>query len=343
MSKIHFERAFMDNLFTIEHEDFKIIIRILGIKLSFKTPSQSLKDKYYQFKNFKYEISHKLNEKIFRVPKIIKKEDLVELLIKTNNSISRFGDGEFAIILEGEKNKDIESTYQGYNEYIVNRSKEILTSNNNNLCVCIPNNFENISTMRGKSKKAWQILMGKNRKNFYTILNMDKIYYDSFISRPYMDFIKNKKTYKITEKYFKKLKQIWENKNIIFVEGFGSRLGLGNDLFNNANSIKRILCPNSNAFKKYNEILEECKKQPRDSLFILALEMTATVLSADLCELGFRALDMGHIDIEYEWFLMKAKDKIDVNNKNVNECGQPNKTFEIKNLEYNNQIIAKIL
>jgi len=42
---------------------------------------------------------------------------------------------------------------------------------------------------------------------------------------------------------FKKLKKIWDGKDIIIIESEKSRLGVGNDLFDNTKSIKRILCP----------------------------------------------------------------------------------------------------
>ena len=37
------------------------------------------------------------------------------------------------------------------------------------------------------------------------------------------------------------MKGIWEGRDIIFIEGEKSRLGVGNDLFDNAQSIHRIL------------------------------------------------------------------------------------------------------
>ena len=37
-------------------------------------------------------------------------------------------------------------------------------------------------------------------------------------------------------------------------------MGVGNDLFDNVNSIKRVLVPSVNAFDKYDEILEEILK-----------------------------------------------------------------------------------
>lgn len=44
-------------------------------------------------------------------------------------------------------------------------------------------------------------------------------------------------------------------------------------------------------------------------LVLIALGHTATVLAYDLAEVGYQAIDIGHIDIEYEWFLMRAPKK----------------------------------
>ena len=49
----------------------------------------------------------------------------------------------------------------------------------------------------------------------------------------------------------------------VFVEGDKTRMGVGNDLFDNAKSIQRILCPSESAFDNYDAILEACKKLPR--------------------------------------------------------------------------------
>ena len=81
------------------------------------------------------------------------------------------------------------------------------------------------------------------------------------------------------------LKQLWEARNVVFVEGAQSRLGVGNDLFDNAASIKRILCPAQNAFDKYSDILQTIQQHvKKDDLLILALGPTATVLAYDLSE-----------------------------------------------------------
>ena len=113
------------------------------------------------------------------------------------------------------------------------------------------------------------------------------------------------------------MKRIWDNENVVFVEGVYSRLGVGNDLFNNAKSIKRIICPATNAFEVYDEIIGEVKKQTKDKLVMIALGMTATCLAYDLYKLGYWAIDIGHVDVEYEWWKMGAKKKVPIKGKFV--------------------------
>ena len=110
-------------------------------------------------------------------------------------------------------------------------------------------------------------------------------------------------------RWFSKIKNIWDGKEILLVEGEKSRLGMGNDLFSNAKKIERILCPAENAFDKYDDIVNKVLEQDSGKLVLIALGMTATVLAYDLHKLGYWAIDIGHIDIEYEWFLRGAAKK----------------------------------
>ena len=137
---------------------------------------------------------------------------------------------------------------------------------------------------------------------------------------------------------------IWNDKEIVIIEGDKSRLGIGNDLFNNSKLIQRVICPTRNAFNSYSKILNTIKqKVNKNKLILIALGPTATLLSFDLFKLGYKVLDIGHIDIEYEWYLRKAKKKIQIRNKYVNENKRQQKSFTpVKDKNYYNQIIAKI-
>ena len=104
----------------------------------------------------------------------------------------------------------------------------------------------------------------------------------------------------------------------MIIEGSESKLGVGNDIFENVKSIKRILCPSTNAFKNYNEILEKIIEfAEKENLILISLGPTATVLAFDLAKLGYWAIDIGHIDIEYEWMKVGAVDKINLENRKV--------------------------
>jgi glycosyltransferase family protein len=170
-------------------------------------------------------------------------------------------------------------------------------------------------------------------------LNSQKIYYDTLVTRLYIDH-KNKNN---TEERFNKIKRLWTNRNVVIVEGKQSRLGIGNDLFNNTKSIKRIICPSTDAFAKYSEILTTIKRQNKTDLILIALGPTATILSYDLYIEGYHAVDIGHIDIEYEWFLQKATEKVPVKNKYIGEIPGGSSVEELKDQQYESQIIEVVI
>ena len=124
-------------------------------------------------------------------------------------------------------------------------------------------------------------------------------------------------------------------------------MGVNNDLFSNAKSIKRIIGPSKNAFNVINEIKYKTEEYARpEDLILIALGPTATILAYELAKDGFQAIDIGHIDIEYEWYLRNANSKIPIPGKYVNEASDKggNKPDDsIINDEYLSQIICTIV
>lgn len=84
------------------------------------------------------------------------------------------------------------------------------------------------------------------------------------------------------------------------------------------------------------------KKITCDDLILIALGHTATVLAYDLSKLGYQAIDIGHIDIEYEWLRMGAKRKMPVPNKYVNEVREGRIDTDLNDVTYQSQIIGRI-
>ena len=212
--------------------------------------------------------------------------------IKYKKSISRFGDGEYHIIF----GRNI--TFEKYNQLLSKRLSEVLNSNEKKLLVGLffPFKKKKLDLYKDSVVKYWSEWLYKNKFRLLNILKKNKKYYSSDITRFYTNF-KDKSG---VPKYIKKFKKIWDRKNILIVEGEKSRLGIGNDLFNNAKSIKRIICPNKYAFRVYDKILKSVLQVDKNNLILIALGPTATILAYDLCKNGYQAIDIGHADIQYE-------------------------------------------
>ena len=239
-------------------------------------------------------------KRIIKKYKNFSAKDTLNEIKYNNKSISSFGDGEFNLIF------GIGIKFQTANENLSKRLKEVLQSNEEGLLIRIPDvlKFECLKNFRKRTRKFWKKWIEKNKFKF-SILNKNKKYYSAFITRFY---ITHKDKSKVPQ-YIKKLKKIWEQRDVVIIEGEKSRLGVGNDLFDNIKSIQRILCPSVNAFFIYNKILKESLKIDKNKLILLALGPTAKVLAYDLYKAGYHVVDVRHVDIEYEWYLRNAKKK----------------------------------
>jgi glycosyltransferase family protein len=293
--------------------------------------------KYIQyFHNLEKKCLECPREIIFNGLNIFSPKETLDEIIKYNRSISRFGDGEFNIIFGQSVG------FQEGNKELAKRLKEVLKSNEKGLLIGIflPYSNNDLKQFINETKEYLINWLEYRKLDLFTLIDFNRKYYSSFITRFYIDFIDRSKV----PEYIKKLKQIWENKNILIIEGEKSRLGIGNDLFNNSRSIKRLICPAVNAFNVYNKIIEQSKKIDKSILILLALGPTSTVLAYDLYKLGFQVVDVGHVDIEYEWFLRKAEKRIQIDNKYVNEVnGSKYKFGNVTDPNYYKEIISKII
>lgn len=267
-----------------------------------------------------------------RFPNVINSQSSVDQIIARKLSVSRFGDGELMIICGSGWG------FQEYDAKLAQRLAEVLRSDNPDIAICIPDVFRDRSRFTPVARKFWynHLLETLHHWNKYTLPG--KIYMDTQFTRFYMDLSDKER---FPKSMVALLRKIWENDDILIVEGAGSRLGYKNDLFSNSKSISRILCPPENAFSKYSEILEISRKNAVGKLVLIALGMTATILAYDLACNGFRALDIGHVDIEYEWFLMKAVKKVPVKHRYMNEVSV--RDFdEIDDSTFLDQIIGRV-
>lgn len=260
------------------------------------------------------------------------KETLRQL--EKNGSIIRFGDGEFQLI------NGLGIEFQKYDEQLSERLHEILKCGHpqEDQLIAIPYELISLRDYTYKSRCFWCGYWAENAKNIIPHLNLDSHYFDSQVTRIYI----NRKRKEDFILYLQQWKRIWQDKRVLIVEGEKSRFGVGNDLLSNAVKIERILCPAIDAFEFYKEILDEIKKHYSGQLIFCVLGPTATVLAYDLSCQGIRCLDMGNLDMEYEWYQMNVKEQCKVNGKYTFESPDGKWIEECKNESYIEQIIGKV-
>ena len=180
----------------------------------------------------------------------------------------------------------------------------------------------------------------RTAKHHHAQSRPDGAHRNTSVSRPYT----HHRDDMVAVQVFSQIRTLWTNKNVVVIEGELTRFGVGNDLLNDAASVKRIIGPAKNAFEKCDLIIEEARKQPEGTIFIVALGPAAKIIAYELSN-QFKTLDLGHLDIEYEWYLRKMKEGGSVPNKYVNEA-RVNFDSESEPFDpslYESQIIAKFL
>ncbi|GGI64148.1 SP_1767 family glycosyltransferase [Limosilactobacillus caviae] len=258
----------------------------------------------------------------------------LDLILESHKSVVRFGDGEFDLI-SGQS-----IPYQTYEPALAERLKNIILRGNfNNTLVCLPDVFRGLDRYNDYAEDFYESNFFPKNNNFLMEIGKTNNWYGStFISRPYIDLVDKSKS----ADAFAKLKRLWEEKDILIVEGALTRSGVGNDLFANANSIKRIICPAKDSYQQINQIEQAIKENAENRLVLLMLGPTAKVIVDDLQDLGNQMIDIGHIDSEYEWFKMGATHKVKLANKHTAEFNFDEEISAVHDQAYQNEIVAKI-
>lgn len=225
--------------------------------------------------------------------------ETVDELINTDKSMIRYGDGEITMI------RGRSLVLQQVEPEITEGLKRMLKYEYDGMIVTIPEIFGDLSIYRKESRQFWKDHLLFSRKVYEKYCNPDREYYNTSVSRFYYYMADKSGCAALIED----IKRIWKDKDVVIVEGERTHNGVGNDLLDGARSVERIIGPGSDAYAKLDEIEACCLEYPKDRLFLISLGVAAKFLTERLFLKGRRALDIGHLDMEYEWFLHKADGK----------------------------------
>lgn len=265
---------------------------------------------------------------------ILSSMESIQYIIDNHCSVSRYGDGEFSVIWGGGNG------FQQPNERLAKLLKKVIEANDApNHMIGIPIYIKDFSSLRNPYS-YWPLIISRNFYRLKALLSVKRTYLNASMTRFYYELQDRSHS----AEQISLLRKIWDNQDIVIVEGNQTRSGIGNDLYDNAKSIQRILGPATNAIDLYDEMLEAITGNVnKDKLILLSYGMAATVLAYDLAKLGYWAVDIGHIDIEYEWFRRKAENRIQVEGKFTNEVqGGGNQVSACNDSKYLSQILIDI-
>lgn len=265
-------------------------------------------------------------------PDVLSVEKTLELIQKGKLSVIRFGDGEITLL----DNHDL--SFQKKNTKLAQQLEKIVQVKEDGLLICIPGIWGDLDTFEPYAKSFIIHHLYRQHHIWNKVLSYSTTYGDAYITRHYLGS-KNKKN---SEHIFKKFFSLWDDADVVLIEGSKSRVGVGNDIFSNTKSVQRILCPAENAYESYEKIKEAALLVPKNKLILIALGPTAKVLAYELFLLGYRVIDIGHIDMEYDMFIRNEVTQKKVPYKYFNEINERNPE-DCTDSKYLEQILVTIL
>jgi hypothetical protein len=161
------------------------------------------------------------NNVIFKNIKIYDDEKTIDEIISKKKSISRYGDGEFKLMF------GLNLGFQRYNKEMSDRLYNILNSKEKNLLIGInvPYKPKNIDRFNPEAKDYYTKWLKNFGFKLAKILKNHE-YYSSTITRFYMD-LKSKKG---VPNYIKKLKKVWDQREVVIIEGEKFIINLNPDI-----------------------------------------------------------------------------------------------------------------
>lgn len=253
-------------------------------------------------------------------------------------SLSRYGDGEFQLMFNKQS--------IGFQKYSKQISEDLMkaTQISNKHLVALPHAFASTKSDKFMVKFFWWRYVYKNQKNIQKFIELTGThkFLDASFSRTVTELKSKDDIHSIVASVI----DLWNDRNVIMVEGVQTRFGVGNGLFENAQSVKRVLTPSENSYEKIDDIVKEIESivhaDNKNYLVLCAIGPTATILANELSEHGIQTIDIGHFDLQYEYLMQGAYKRVKVDSRYDNERLNKDNISEIQDKDYLSEIVARL-
>lgn len=244
-----------------------------------------------RFRSKFFKVSNKekidfLFKRTVKYPKLESIEKTISDLVEKNMSITRFGDGEYHLCL----GKSI--AFQKFSFSLGYRMYKILSDSKSERCMIgiIPFQLNGINEY---STDFWY----ENIDYVLKLFNKKTLYYNARITR------------ELTIENIINLKMAWENRDVIFISGKGSRFSENHIIFDNVASKHSLFTTAKNAWSDYKDTYQKVlmtAKSISNPIVICAIGPTASILAYDLSIENIQCLDIGHITNIYDKLFLNA-------------------------------------
>lgn len=261
-------------------------------------------------------------------------DESAELLVSTEKSLARFGDGEFTVLMGLGATR-----FQDSSADLAARLAEVLASDREDLLIGLPICLQDTHEALPAERVFWGDYLRRNGRRLLSVVPHHRTYADAQLTRPFVPYGDRD----LALRRFARLQVIWKDRDILMVEGEMTRAGIGNDLFDGARSVRRIICPATDAYAHLEEIVGATVEHGQGRLVLCSLGPTATVVAHDASARGVRCLDLGHLDLEYMWALAGTP-RVPLRGRYVNEIldQADSGLLPEEAALYDSQIIARI-
>lgn len=229
----------------------------------------------------------------YRKLKILEKNDSIDVILQSNKSFVRMGDGEIRIM------QGIDQPFQQYEPVIADTLVELLKNQRADILVGINRGYY-IPHFHAKREDYNRRFAYDFREYLDEYCNFDSTYIDGTCT--FNDTLGYSDD-EITHMFWNKWKKAFKGKKLIIICGERIVEEMVYNIFEEAESIKYIYGPRKNAWDKHDEIIKKIEKESKENLLIFILGMAGKAMIPEVTDMGYTAWDIGHLAKGYNAYM----------------------------------------
>lgn len=229
----------------------------------------------------------------YRKLKILEKNDSIDVILQSNKSFVRMGDGEIRIM------QGIDQPFQQYEPVIADTLVELLKNQRADILVGINRGYY-IPHFHAKKEDYNRRFAYDFREYLDEYCNYDSTYIDGACT---FNYTLGYSDDEITHMFWNKWKKAFKGKKLVIICGERIVEEMVYNIFEEAESIKYIYGPRKNAWDKHDEIIKKIEKESKENLLIFILGMAGKAMIPEVTDMGYTAWDIGHLAKGYNAYM----------------------------------------